>query len=91
MVTLLPNKDVQALIEELDHIQNALPEQARVLRGLLDQIARHEKTAKKTPVGAQQYQRAKERLANLVQQLRSAAMQLEKHPETVKFLEWRSK
>ncbi|MBI4150261.1 hypothetical protein HY488_02555 [Candidatus Woesearchaeota archaeon] len=42
MVTILPNEDIQALVEELNHIQENLPEQARVLKSLLDQIARFE-------------------------------------------------
>jgi hypothetical protein len=91
MVTLLPNQDIQSLIEELKHLQEALPEQARVLKSLLDQIARQEKTASKKPLNPQQYARAKERLGSLVSQLRAMALQLEKHPETVKFLEWRGK
>lgn len=93
MVTILPNSDVQALLEELDYLQETLPEQARVLRSLFDQIVRHEKmtSLKKKTMSAQQYLRAKERLSNLIQQLQATAAKLGKHQESVAFLEARSR
>ncbi len=92
MVTILPRDDVEALIEELSMMQEKLPEQARVLRLLLDQISRHEKmAAKKNDVGQQQYQRAKDRLQNLIQQLQGMSVRLGKHTDTIHFLEARSR
>ncbi|GEM_PF-3920623 len=92
MVTILPNEDVQNLLDELRSIQEALPEQARVLRSLIDQISRHEKMAvKKKDISPQQYQRAKERLSNLTQQLQTASVKLTKHQDTAAFLDARSR
>ena len=92
MVTILPNEDVQNLLDELQYIQETLPEQARVLRSLIDQISRHEKmAAKRKDISQQQYQRAKERLNNLTQQLQTASAKLAKHQDTAAFLDARSR